>query len=55
MKHAIDLFYKEISVAFESLAAFCTTERKRYEPLLQQANSVKDSLAGISQRLGVAD
>ncbi|MEN3370468.1 MAG: hypothetical protein V7609_2611 [Verrucomicrobiota bacterium] len=55
MKHAIDLFYKEISVAFEPLTAFCTSERKRYEPLLQQANSLKDLLAGISQRLGVAD
>ncbi|MEY2519546.1 MAG: hypothetical protein QOF24_1305 [Verrucomicrobiota bacterium] len=55
MKHAIDLFYKEISVAFEPLTAFCTSERKRYEPLVQQANSVKDLLSGISQRLGVAD
>ncbi|MEY2561552.1 MAG: hypothetical protein QOG51_1967 [Verrucomicrobiota bacterium] len=55
MKHAIDLFYKEISVAFQPLTAFCTTERKRYEPLLQQANSLNDLLSGISQRLGVAD
>jgi GTPase SAR1 family protein len=55
MKHAIDLFYKEISVAFEPLAAFCTSERKRYEPLLQQANSLKDLLGRTSQRLGVAD
>jgi small GTP-binding protein len=55
MKHAIDLFYKEISVAFEPLAAFCTSERKRYEPLLQQANSLKDLLGATSQRLGVAD
>ena len=55
MKHAIDLFYKEISVAFEPLTAFCTTERKRYEPLMQQANSLNDLLSGISQRLGVAD
>jgi small GTP-binding protein len=53
MKHAIDLFYKDIAVAFEPLAAFCTAERKRYEPLLQQANSLKDLLGGVSQRLGV--
>ena len=32
MNHAIDLFYKEISVAFAPLAAFCIAERKRYEP-----------------------
>jgi small GTP-binding protein len=53
MKHAIDLFYKDIAVAFEPLAAFCTAERKRYEPLLEQANSLKDLLGGVSQRLGV--
>jgi small GTP-binding protein len=55
MKHAIDLFYKEISVAFEPLTAFCTSERKRYEPLFQQAEGLKDLLSGLSQRLGVAD
>jgi hypothetical protein len=54
MKHAIDLFYKEIAVAFEPLAAFCTAERKRYEPLLEQANSLQDSLRGLTERLGGA-
>jgi small GTP-binding protein len=52
MKHAIDLFYKDIAVAFEPLAAFCTAERKRCEPLLQQAESVKALFGAISQRLG---
>ena len=55
MKHAIDLFYKEIAVAFEPLAAFCTTERKRYEPLLEQTKSLQDLLRGLTQRLGGAD
>jgi len=54
MKHAIDLFYKEIAVAFEPLAAFCIAERKRYEPLVEQADGLKESLAGLSRRLGVA-
>jgi hypothetical protein len=53
MRHAIDLFYKEISVAFEPLAAFCVTERKRCEPLLQDAGSVKQLFDGIRRRLGV--
>jgi small GTP-binding protein len=53
MKHAIDLFYKDIAVAFEPLAAFCTAERKRYEPLLEQTKSLQDLLSGVSQRLGV--
>jgi hypothetical protein len=52
MKHAIDPFYKDIAVACEPLAAFCTAERKRCEPLLEQANSVKELFGGISQRLG---
>jgi small GTP-binding protein len=54
MKHAIDLFYKEIAVAFEPLAAFCTAERKRYEPILEQAKSLQDSLRGLTERLGGA-
>jgi small GTP-binding protein len=54
MRHAIDLFYKDIAVAFEPLAAFCVTERKRCEPLAEQADALKELLAGISRRLGVA-
>jgi GTPase SAR1 family protein len=54
MKHAIDLFYKEIAVAFEPLAAFCVAERRRYEPLVEQADGLKESLAGLGRRLGVA-
>ena len=53
MRHAIDLFYKEISVAFEPLAAFCITERKRYEPLVEQADALKESLGGLGRRLSV--
>ena len=53
MRHAIDLFYKEISVAFEPLAAFCVAERKRCEPLVEQANALRELLGGISRRLGV--
>jgi small GTP-binding protein len=53
MKHAIDLFYKEIAVAFEPLAAFCIAERKRYEPLENQANTLKESFVDLSRRLGV--
>jgi hypothetical protein len=52
MKHAIDLFYKDIAVAFEPLAAYCTAERKRYEPLLQQADSLKELMGGLTRRLG---
>jgi small GTP-binding protein len=52
MKHAIDLFYKDIAVAFEPLAAFCTAERNRFEPLLQQADGLKELIGGLGRRLG---
>ena len=55
MKHAIDLFYKEIAVAFEPLAAFCTAERQRYEPLLEQTSSLQETLRGLTERLGGAE
>jgi hypothetical protein len=52
MNHAIDLFYKEISVAFEPLAAFCTAERQRYEPLKQKVETLKETLRSLAARLG---
>jgi small GTP-binding protein len=52
MNHAIDVFYQEISVAFEPLAAFCTAERKRYEPLLQKAENLQETFLALSGRLG---
>jgi formiminotetrahydrofolate cyclodeaminase len=52
MNHAIDLFYQEISVAFEPLAAFCTAERKRYEPLMQKAEKLQETLGALAARLG---
>ncbi|MDQ6861237.1 MAG: dynamin family protein [Verrucomicrobiota bacterium] len=52
MEHAIDLFYKEIATAFEPLAAFCTTERKRYEPLVTRVEDLKQTFTSIKSRLG---
>lgn len=52
MNHAIDLFYKEISVAFEPLAAFCSVERNRYEPLMQKAEKLKQTFGDLAARLG---
>lgn len=52
MNHAIDLFYQEISLAFAPLAAFCTSERKRYEPLMERAEKLKEVLRGLAARLG---
>ena len=54
MRHAIDLFYKEVTVAFDPLAAFCVAERRRYEPLAEQADALKESLGSLTRRLGTA-
>jgi small GTP-binding protein len=52
MNHAIERFYLEISVAFEPLAAFCSAERKRYEPLLRKAEELRKTFEGLAARLG---
>ena len=52
MNHAIDLFYEEIAVAFAPLAAFCTAERKRCEPLTQKAEKLKETFGDLAERLG---
>jgi GTPase SAR1 family protein len=54
MEHAIDLFYNEITTAFQPLAVFCTTERKRYEPLLTRVEELKQTFAALRTRLRVA-
>jgi GTPase SAR1 family protein len=55
MNHAIDLFYQEISLAFVPLEAFCTTERKRYEPLIQQAEKLKETFRDVTGKLGTTE
>ncbi|HMJ04844.1 MAG TPA: dynamin family protein [Chthoniobacterales bacterium] len=51
MEHAIDLFYREIATAFQPLATFCTTERKRYEPLLHRVEELKETFRDLTNRL----
>lgn len=55
MNHAIDLFYQEVSLAFAPLAAFCTSERKRYEPLMERVEKLKKILRGLMARLGSSE
>ena len=51
MEHAITLFYQEISSAFQPLALFCSTERKRYQPLLTRVEELKEKFAELKNRL----
>ena len=51
MNHAIELFYGEITAAFQPLATFCETERERYRPLLERAEQLETTIRGLSSRL----
>ena len=51
LRHAIDLFYAEISSVFSPLRAFCASERKRYDPLLARVREVEKSLAVLAGEL----
>jgi GTPase SAR1 family protein len=48
---AIELFYKEVAAAFQPLAAFCLTQRRLYEPLLQRAEELHRTFAELKARL----
>ncbi len=54
MEHAIDLFYNEVATAFQPLVIFCTTERERYQPLLDRVEELKKIFAPLKNRLGHA-
>jgi len=51
LKHAMELFYREIRVAFEPLAAFCTTRRREFEPQLQRSNELQKKMDSLTLRL----
>jgi predicted GTPase len=44
LKHAVDIFYREITVTFDPLAAFCATRRREFEPQLERASSLQKQL-----------
>ncbi len=51
LRHAIDLFYAEIGSVYQPLRAFCSSERKRYDPLLQRVREVEKSFGELSAEL----
>ena len=52
LTHAIELFYKEVSAAFQPLAAFCVTQRQTCEPLLRRAEQLQKTFERFAARLG---
>jgi GTPase SAR1 family protein len=51
LQHAVDLFYTEIGSVFAPLRAFCSAERKRYDPLLARVREVEKTLAVLSAEI----
>ena len=51
LKHAVDLFYREITVAFQPLAAFCENRRREYEPQINRAAGLQDQLDLVALHL----
>jgi GTPase SAR1 family protein len=51
LKNALELFHKEISTAFQSLAAFCVAQRQTYEPLLNRAKELERTFRSLKSRL----
>ncbi|MEY2540592.1 MAG: hypothetical protein QOI22_194 [Verrucomicrobiota bacterium] len=52
LAHAIELFYKEVSAAFQPLAAFCVAQRQTFEPLLRRAEEIQKTFEKFGARLG---
>ncbi|MGI8891045.1 MAG: dynamin family protein [Chthoniobacterales bacterium] len=51
LQHAIDLFYAEIGGVFLPLRAFCSSERKRYDPLFERVREIEKTFAALSVEL----
>ncbi len=51
LRHAIDLFYGEIGAVFQPLRAFCASERKRYDPLLNRVRESEKTFGELTAEL----
>jgi hypothetical protein len=51
LNDAIDVFYREVSTAFQPLSAFCVAQRRTCEPFLHRAEELQRTFAGLASRL----
>jgi len=51
LRHAVEIFYREIAVAFQPLATFCVTRRREFEPQLKRADAIQQQLDRLTARL----
>jgi hypothetical protein len=51
LNRAIELFYVDLTAAFQPLAAFCVAQRRLYEPLLRRSEEVQLKFEAVAARL----
>jgi GTPase SAR1 family protein len=51
LNRAIELFYVDLTAAFQPLAAFCVAQRRLYEPLLRRGEEVQLKFEAVAARL----
>ncbi len=52
LRHAIDEFYTELEAVFQPLHAFCTAQRRLFEPKIARVKQLASRFAQISDELG---
>lgn len=52
LERAADLFYQEITTAFQPLSAFCVSQRRLHQPLLTRAEELQTRFHSLESALG---
>jgi hypothetical protein len=52
LARAVDLFYAEVTAAFQPLQAFCIAQRRQYEPSLERTEELRKIFEALAARLG---
>lgn len=54
LRHAIALFYQDLTATFQPLQAFCAAQRKIYEPILMRVKQLDEVFRQAATSLGIA-
>ncbi len=53
LRHAIALFYQELTLIFQPLQTFCAAQRKIYEPIVMRTRQLEETFGKASADLGM--
>lgn len=51
---AIEIFYRQIASAFQPLAAFCVTQRRQHEPMIERVDALEKAFDALRPRFHAA-